>query len=479
MNDLLEDPLFRVSSREGMEGLSLCQILASLSRGEDLQFTNLQLHQHHPWFAFLVQLGALTVAREGDLPTTPQGWEERLLLLSSGNRSAWKLVVHDADQPAFLQSPISEGLEVFLQEAKEELASPDAIDIAMDPRNVDLKRGRIHWASEDHWVYALVARQTFGSYTGKFNYGVIRMKSKVCARVCVGFYRDLSWSSRFIHDVYVWQKSRSELMDAMGGQTGEKALLWTLPWDGTEQTAVSLQELDPACIEVCRRIRLFRRSSSKIFARNRPTQSERVKDRSLWVGKGPFAVDIWSPTKLRETLAGSPGDFRYRRLAEVLFDADWKWPSKKWASKGASYALVQVLSNTKGKTEGFTERVILLPKGDHSLEITSLLKKISKAEGLLGSLLKDLQVPAGWTHIDEFNTEVDDAFFREISNPESDLQERWDRYLVKIMLLIFSAAMRGLNPVRVAVAENKLWSGLRRLGISRVKGGDEQGTCIE
>ena len=37
---------------------------------------------------------------------------------------------------------------------------------------------------------------------------------------------------------------------------GDEALLWTIPWEGTQAEALLLNRLNPLYIEVCRRIRL-------------------------------------------------------------------------------------------------------------------------------------------------------------------------------------------------------------------------------
>ena len=82
--NLLSEPLFtlQVAGRKGTH--TLPSILALLSGGERVEFCNLQPHQQHPWYAFLVQLAALGLhqVKTTDLPTKPGAWSEILELLT-------------------------------------------------------------------------------------------------------------------------------------------------------------------------------------------------------------------------------------------------------------------------------------------------------------------------------------------------------------------------------------------------------------
>ena len=132
--DLLTDPLIHVRAQGSTLAMSLPEVLEMLGGDGEISFPHLRPHQKHAGHAFLVQLAALALhtSYKGN-PAQPSGrWTELLTELAEGNRCAWRLVVEDLSEPAFMQPPVPEGK---LEEWKT-IRSPDEVSPAhagMDP----------------------------------------------------------------------------------------------------------------------------------------------------------------------------------------------------------------------------------------------------------------------------------------------------------------------------------------------------------
>ena len=57
-------------------------------------------------------------------------------------------------------------------------------------------------------------------------------------------------------DISALLECRPTLLSEYPMTEGDEALLWTIPWEGTQAEALLLNRLNPLYIEVCRRIRL-------------------------------------------------------------------------------------------------------------------------------------------------------------------------------------------------------------------------------
>lgn len=71
-----------------------------------------------------------------------------------------------------------------------------------------------------------------------------------------------AWGQRWQSDITSVLGQRERIASDYGlAATGGHALLWLLPWSGTD--ALALQSLDPLYIEICRRVRLAPQDASK------------------------------------------------------------------------------------------------------------------------------------------------------------------------------------------------------------------------
>lgn len=362
MHDVLNEQVLSVLLGSESLRADLAQVLAWLSAERDIAFLALQPHQHHPWHAFLVQLAAVVCARANlsDLPTDPAAWRAALLALTGGAGEPWHLVVEDLSRPAFLQPPVPEG---SLNAFKTSLRTPDELDILLTTRNFDVKSQRIVRPAVEHWLFALVTKQTFEGYSGKSNYGIFRMNGGQSNRPCVAVAPDLSWARRFRRDVQVWLAERPTLVEHHAYDPKGHALLWLLPWTGAD--SLSRTDLDPFFIEVCRRIR-FVGDGDTITARMATSEKQRIAAAEHAGATG----DIWTPFQL-EGKKGVPAaltvpstGFTYKKLADLLFGDGWAdWPRRQPVADDGPTPIViaQALVRGQGKTEGYHERVIPIP----------------------------------------------------------------------------------------------------------------------
>ena len=357
-HDLLTDPIFSTSfSRQTGPQVTLPGLLARLSAGEDIELAALQPHQQHPWHAFLVQLAALALPPgETELPDEESTWRGLLLDLTDGAVEPWCLVVPDLDRPAFFQPPVPEG---SLAAFKNSAPTPDTIDVLVTTRNHDVKTARMTGASPEHWAYALATLQTMEGYSGKFNYGIVRMNSGYGNRPAVAITRDLGWSRRVSRDVEILRAVRGELVNTYGyAERGGHSLLWVVPWSGEE--GLALGECDPFFIEICRRIRLDE-TSDGIVARVGSSRCQRIVPGETNGDTG----DIWTPVRKEDGAALTVGakGFSYDLMQELLFSGAYELGAAAKLSDGSPDApwLVARAFARGQKTEGFHERLLPIP----------------------------------------------------------------------------------------------------------------------
>lgn len=495
--DVLREPLLsvRLDDEGAPEHATLVQVLAWLSGDRTLSFAALQPHQRHPWHAFLVQLGAIALDRAGrsTLPTEPEAWEELLLALTDGAREPWCLVVDALDKPALLQPPVPEGkLDVL----KNRVTTPDALDILLTTRNFDLKIQRAAGGTPEHWLLALVTKQTFEGFGGAGNYGVLRMNGGFGNRPCVAFAPSMRCSDRFRRDVAVWLEQRDALVEGYEYDPKGPSLLWTLPWDGKK--SLSPHGLHPFFIEVCRRIRL-RPTEQGLLACTGTSAKARIDS----TGNSGATGDIWTPTQASQKKEGlaaltiASAGFGYRKLHEILF-GDWIRPPALALRSGdgeAPIVVVMALARGQGKTEGYHERRIPIPPksrrffaqadGQERLGIRSKLQLERAGEAsrvvlkpavctLLqgtGDLdFRDSRVDPWLGRLDD---RIDDNFFIELFDAaplDADAARvRWDRILVELLRQTFEEAL-GEAPMAsahrhrtMAAAEARFRATLRKI----------------
>lgn len=363
-SDLLFDPLITIASAAGRVRSSLPEVLAALTRDAVEDFPALAAHQRQFWYSFLVQLGAMALARSGTAspPEDPASWRDLLNRLAPDHKAtAWALIVEDVARPAFLQPPSPSGaLDGFSQAA----STPDGLDLLVTARNHDVKLARYNHGSAEHWMYALVCLQTGQGFLGAGNYGIARMNGGFASRVLVELSPSDRWGGRFRRGLAVGIDERRSMLEQEGYFRADgHPLLWIEPWDG--RTSLSLYDLDPLFIEICRRVRLVVDPSGHIIAMKKPTHTARVQAKEA---KGVVG-DLWIPIDLTKGAALTIGKegFTYRKVAEIIGDPNIELPAAL-AHRGDDPEEVDlhlaVLARGQGGTDGLHERHIPMRKND-------------------------------------------------------------------------------------------------------------------
>ena len=473
--NVLANDVFTVELGGSRGARSLPGLLAALGAGEAVDFPDLRPHQEHPWHAFLVQLAALVVHRagEGRIERSAEEWRSGLLeLAGDAGEDAWRLVVEDLSRPALFQTPVPEGSLAGYRHAT---AEPDAIDVVLTTRNHDVKQRRMRHPRPEHWVYALVTLQTFEGFMGRGNYGIARMNGGFASRPCLAAAPDLGWSARFRRDVRVWLEAREDLVYSYGyPDSGGAALLWTLPWDGDKGSRRDPRACDPFFLEVCRRVRLEERDGA-LTAHLAPTAAAFLEAGDL---KG-VTGDVWTPIKEDRAgpsaLAVSASGFSYRLMTDLLFAESYHRPPAFGvrADDGpAPWILARVLARGQGKTEGYHERLLPVPRrarsmlrspqkraavgnlARHRVEQVREVQRRALRPALCALLqgggekldLRDAR-PQPW--VDRHDRAVDDVFFPDLwegagLEDRHEADRRWDRRLVELAWQVLADALRAV-----------------------------------
>ena len=360
--NVLRDSIFTLS--DGRRA-SLPGVFAAMSCGQMSLFSSLRPHQRPAWHMFLVQLAALALWREPlqDLPMEEDFWRAALRRLTSDypDDAPWQLVVHDWSRPAFLQPPVPDGLPWA------DVETADALDMLITARNHDIKSAIARQAAVEDWVYALVSLQTCEGYNGRGNHGIARMNGGSSSRPMLGLAPanegDLSidLSAWWVRDVrlLIAARRREDTPDVP-----KPALLWCLNWPENDQLA--WPDLDPFCVEVCRRVRLAW-SNGRLAARRSTSNKPRIDAKMRKGNTG----DPWAPVHRQngKSLTLGSGSFDYKRLYDLLFSGDWKRPflsGRGDEDTGPMVLIAESFSRGNSKTEGFKSRIVPIPK-DHAL----------------------------------------------------------------------------------------------------------------
>ena len=356
---LLEEPLvrYRRASNGETVGASLPQLFVALGADEVRDYPALRPHQRHPWHAFLVQLAAIALhkAQRTVAFETAEEWRDALLALTPDDPdgAAWCLV-SPPDRPALLQAAntkwnVSEWDTVF--------GAADELDMLATSKNHDLKGARMHAATPEDWLFALISLQTQeGSNSGSHK-GISRMNSGAGSRSGVGVVPKGHVGARWKRDVSLLQRGRIEVAEMYGlNEVGGLALVWLKAWDG--ETSIPFSALDPHYIEICRRVRIFEKSA-RLYARRAKTPISRIDVGSR---KG-VTGDSWMPIDISESAPKAlslqhPG-FDYELISQILFSGKFVKPGSLnvHADDGDGlYLLTQGVARGNSKTEGYHER---------------------------------------------------------------------------------------------------------------------------
>ena len=515
--NLLTENLISVVMQGGtVARMTLPGALAALQRDEVAGFEAVQPHQAHPWHAFLVQLAALALEGE-ELPPLVPGradlpgpadeviWAARLRRLTPEHPddAPWTLAVEDLAKPAFLQPPVPEGTwKVF----KKTLHTPDDLDMLISARNHGLKSSRMRAADVEDWLFALLTLQTFEGYFGNTNWGISRMNGGFATRPGVQLISRPTHGGRWVRDVRVILENPDHFrehalpFDPIDGVR----LLWLVPWDGTR--SLELRELHPLFIEICRRVRLQDGEEDTFRVRAVGTGRPRIQAKEQ---TGDMA-DPWTPVlaSSRSAFNKRPG---YRVVQAALFpsdsDKDRYVPAllqkRHPSDEGHDLAVrFRLLLRGQGKTEGFVERVISVPRAaevfafgpritDAARMCQAMVELASTAQHkvLKPALLRFMQAAreriefkqpetASWadTWVKRLDQEVDQHFFPCLweclvlleDGDEAAAQTPWRSRLVELANGVFEEALQALplpqvlRPRAVALAEGQFRGAARK-----------------
>jgi CRISPR system Cascade subunit CasA len=357
--NLLDDRLLRYRDVDNHpHDASLPELLSALGRDTVRDFPALRPHQRHPWHAFLVYLAAIALHRaERKEPfDTADAWRRALLALTPDDEdgAAFSLVAPD-DRPAFLQAPCKGGES---RTWKKRLLTPDAVDMLLTSKNHDMKAARMVHANPEDWVFALVSLQTQEGFLGAGNYGISRMNGGFASRPAFGVVPAGHVGKRWARDTRLLLEQRAPIVKRHEFKDeGGLAFVWLRPWDGA--SSLSLKELDPFYIEICRRVRLTV-DDTRLFALATSSKTARIaaKERNGVTG------DAWTPVHMAEAKALSitSRGFDYRLASTLAFSDDFERTiaSKVCEDDGKEglFLLAQGITRGQGKTEGYHERRI-------------------------------------------------------------------------------------------------------------------------
>lgn len=385
---------WRKASVSELHCTSLPVLMAAMASNEVGDFPGLRPHQRHSWHAFLVQVAAIAMHTAGRTEpwTRAADWRAALLALTPGDPdgAAWCLV-SPSNRPALLQAPVPGENPA---DWKNLLRAADELDMLVTSRNHDLKRARAREAQPDDWLFALVSLQTQEGFLGAGNYGISRMNGGFASRPGIGVAAVGRWGARWRDDVLRLIMQREKIAEFHGFATEEgKALLWLLPWDGTDSLA--MPALDPLYVEICRRVRLIS-EQGMVAACVTGSSVPRVaaKDRNGITG------DAWTPTETAEAkaLTISAAGFEYKLMCDLLsgtrFTQGAAWRLDGWPQDTPLEVIAQATVRGQGKTEGYHERrVPISPKlrrllaGPQRAKVSEVAKQRIAAISALRKLL--------------------------------------------------------------------------------------------
>ncbi len=365
--NLLTDPLLRVETETGLARVSLPELLQEYGEDRIFSFPGLQRHQEDAFHVFLCYLGGAVLARRGVAVPVQKSefWREGLSQLAdNAGYDAWQLVVDDWTRPAFLQPPLPRSHHSKLKLLAE---TPDELDLLPTAKNHDVKRARASAPEPDEWIFALMSLQTMSGFFGRDTPGISRMNGGFGNRTIVELRRSERPGGCWQDAVVRLIQYRQALLDSVFGyDPNGLVLVWQAPWDG--QSSLRLSELDPFYVEICRRIRLCgdgRIERAEII----PSKSNRIDAKAQ---KGVVG-DPWLPVDQGEdssksdfkALTVSPLGLTPELLRRLVFQREvamsvLQQPGRDW--RGDSWLKVSVLVRGQGRTDGFHERSIPIPK---------------------------------------------------------------------------------------------------------------------
>ncbi len=368
MYNILTEPLIRADIGGGaVARMSLPEVYAALIADDVNAFPALRPHQRHAWHAFLAQLGAMAMHKRGvsEPPADADAWRDLLRGLTIGgwpDDEPWRLVVDDITAPAFMQPPASSADRA--KDYKPDATTPDKLDMLVTSKNHDLKMAIGLDADADDWIFALVSLQTMAGYDGAGNHGIARMNGGLGNRPGFSLAPSQRIGAHIRRDITALANG---IIPKGAPSDVASTLLWTRAWDGAKAEVLTLERLNPLCIEICRRIRLRRSDEGEGLRAIRATsKGARIEAKAQ---KG-VTGDPWTPVdrKNSKALTLGAGGFTYKRVVQYLKHGDWELPALCKAtdsernSSDTMRLVARAMVRGQGKTEGYYERVIPVRK---------------------------------------------------------------------------------------------------------------------
>jgi CRISPR system Cascade subunit CasA len=371
---LLDEGVFHATCADGaVARLSLPQVLACLSAGDDLTFLALRPHQRPAWHAFLVQLAYLALEAEEEpvVPLTAAAWAERLraLTLAHGDSGPWCLINTDWQQPAFLQPPCSAARVADF--SLDPAFGAQKVDVLVTARNHDEKSGKLIFRDDeiDALIYSLVTLQGMTPGLGRGNYNSMRMNGFYSSRPQFRLAFRRGTGQEFLRDLAVLLDARGDMAEQFEKQHPDAdlsslhRLLWLPIWD---DGSLPLSSVHPLCLEVCRRVRLVR-EDDRLLLRRASSNAMRVAAKD----QHGVVMDPWVPIVRDDppkALTAQAHSLGYRSLQAILFDQDrFTLPLLAKPSLNERHAnqpgtwIAQVLVSGDGGTDGLLKRELPAP----------------------------------------------------------------------------------------------------------------------
>ena len=370
MHNLLSDSLIRYREPGPIhKEASLPEVYEALMADKVEAFPALRPHQRHAWHAFLVQLGTMAMSQAGltEPPADASKWHRAIQALTERDHpddAPWQLVLEDITKPAFMQPPARSPDRD--QDFKSFVPTPDNLDMLMTSKNHDLKAAVASQAHTDDWIFALVTLQTMEGFGGAGNYGISRMNGGMGNRpafTLAPYGRGPGAHVR--RDIVALLEFLPAILAEHPGTQDGHALLWALPWDGSQTEALLLNQLNPLYIEICRRVRLKSGATSDIAAVRTSSQYARVEAKALRGLTGdPWAIVDRRDNKSDKVLTMPAGGFNYKRVVDYLTSPEYNLPSLsrptqlELTSHNTMQLIARAMVRGQGKTEGYHERTV-------------------------------------------------------------------------------------------------------------------------
>lgn len=456
--NLLDEQLLhyrRTTSGERIAA-TLPEVFVAMTQDHVRDFPALRPHQRHPWHAFLVQLATIALHHAGHAEpfSTVGEWRAALLALTPNDRdgAAWCLV-SPIDRPAFLQSPIlprleldKKGKERFVEyDQWEKLIAADLIDVIKASKNHDLKIQRVTRASFDDWIFALVSLQAQSSSDSGSYKQSVRVAGGYGRRASVGISTNKGCGARWRRDLSLSvEKRRAVAHDFVLNERGV-SLVWLLPWDGSEKSALSTSQLAPFFLENCRRIR-FEFEAGKLIARTDKTPNTRIQTS----GDGKTG-DIWAPINLvpNKTSKDSLEGGKQEQVFTLKDPVGFSHPTA-----------VNILFSKNGFKSSLAMRI---QRGDPFEGVTVLLQSIARDADNNNMGYHERRIPISRTVVKAFLEKSTDELAKRATDRTTEIA-KVKEFLEHAVLVLFNKSLQFAKTEKVFLAAiKKLPTSAKRL----------------